>query len=215
MPVLFVAVARLRDRLVLTSTLDEDQGLAPIKAEAKAFCQTISSTSQPRITRRLLTSNLHVCVASPVFAYCATDCEFDPQSAYQLLDQSIQAFTREYGEAIDAVEQEHVFIDFYATLDQIRAKFAHQVADSQLGRVRRELSGVQESMAGNIRTALIRQEKLDEVGEMSEGLSRKASAFQKDATDLNRLYLWRTYGRPAVVVSLVSLVYLFVSLFLV
>jgi hypothetical protein len=43
--------------------------------------------------------------------------------------------------------------------------------------------------------ALIREEKLSEVGEISESLSQKASVFEKDAANLNRSYFscpWST-----------------------
>jgi hypothetical protein len=215
MPISFVSIARLRDHLILTSTLDEEQSLASIKAEAKKFYRTLSRSSQPRITYRLSSATLHICVSNPIFAFCASDNDFDPQLAYQMLDQAIAAFNSEYAGAIESVEQEHVFIDFYSTLDAIRARFVRQVADVQLSRVRRELSGVQESMASNIKTALIREEKLTEVGDLSESLGSKATAFEKDATNLNRLHFWRTYGRPAVVLSIVSLVYFLVGLLIV
>jgi hypothetical protein len=215
MPVLFVSIARLRDHLILTSTLDEEQSLASIKAEAKKFYRTLSRSSQPRMTSRMGSATLHICVSNPVFAFCATDNDFDPQLAYQMLDQAIAAFNNGYADAVESVEQEHVFIDFYSTLDAIRARFLRQVADVQLGRVRRELSGVQESMVSNVKTALIREEKLSEVGELSESLGRGAKAFQNDATNLNRLHFWRAYGRPVVVVSIVSVVYFLVGLFVV
>jgi hypothetical protein len=215
MPIFFVSIARLRDHLILTSTLDEEQTLSSMKAEAKKFYRTLSKSSQPRITYRLGTSTLHICVSNPIFAFCVSDSDFDPQMAYALLDQAIAAFNNEYADSVESVEQEHALLDFCSTLDALRAKYARQIADSQLKHVRRELSGVQDSMANNIKTALIRQEKLNEVGDMSESLGRHAAVFEKDATNLNRFHFWRTYGRPAVVVSIVSLVYFLVSMFLV
>jgi hypothetical protein len=112
--------------------------------------------------------------------------------AYALLDQAIAAFNNEYADSIESVEQEHVFLEFCAIVDALRARCAQPIADSQLGQVRRELSGVHGSMANNIRAALIRQEKLNEVADMSKNLGRQASVFEKNAMNLNRLHFWTT-----------------------
>jgi hypothetical protein len=104
-----------------------------------------------------------------------------------MLDQSFAAFDAEHGTSVESIEQEHYFMDFYPTLDEMRAKLAKPMGDSQIHMVRPELSGVQECMVTNIRTALIREEKLSEVGDLSESLSRRASAFEKDSVNLNRL----------------------------
>jgi hypothetical protein len=215
MPIHFVSVARLRDHLIMTSTLDEESSVSALKAEAKKYCSGLTSTSQPRVTFRLLNGNLFVSVKNPIFAFCVTDMQFDPQLAFQLLDNVIAAFNTEYGGSVDSVEKEYVFIDFHSTLDAIRGKCIHRVADSQLGEVRRELSDVKQTMVDNVKSAVIRKEHLDEVGDLSENLTRNARVFQTDATNLNQMYYWRTYGRPALVISISGIVYFLVTLLLV
>lgn len=211
MPILFIEVSRLRDHLVLTSTLDDGQNITAVRAEARRFLQQITETSQARLSYPLLTTHLHVCVSRPIFATCVTDNEFEPQAAYRMLEEVLTAFKNEYGDSVESVEKEYVFIDFHTVLDRVRGQYAREVADANLGRVRNALSNVQESMGANIRKAVERNEKLNEVSDMSEHLGNNAGLFAKQAKDLNRLYLWRTYGRPAVVVAIVALVYFLVG----
>jgi hypothetical protein len=132
MRISFVTIARLRDHLTLASTVDDEQSVAPVKAEARKFHQAITRNSQPRITHRLLRSNLHICVSNFVFAFCASDCDFDPQAAYQMLEQSIMAFNREYSDSLDAVEQEYAFADFHSMLDSLRLTYKTMVALANL-----------------------------------------------------------------------------------
>jgi hypothetical protein len=215
MPVYFICVGRLRDHLILTSTVDDESSISSLKNEAKSTYMQLSVNSQPRLTYSLLTTRLHICVSNPIFAFCVADREFEPQLAYAMLERVLHAFNNEYGEAVEAVEREYVFLDFHTTLDSIRFEYHKKVTDSNLGKVERELNTVKSEMAANIKAALIRQEKLGQVEDLSEQLGHSAGVFAKESRDLNRLHFWRTYGRPAVVVGIVSIVYFLVGFFIV
>jgi hypothetical protein len=183
-----------------------------MKAEAKKYYSQLTGQSQPRLTFPLLTGHLHICVSSPIFAFCVADPEFQPPLAYQMLEKVIKAFKHEYAEAVQAAEREYVFMEFDSTLDAIRNEYHSRVAATTLNAVQSELEGVKADMSANIKAALLREEKLEQVGNLSAALGENAGAFAKESNDLNRLYLWRTYGRPAVVLGIVSVVYFLVSL---
>jgi hypothetical protein len=132
------------------------------------------------------------------------------KSGDALLHQAIVALNKEYVDSFDFGKQEHVFVDYSPALDVLHTKFARQVADSQFGRVCRELSGVRDSRANRVKVAIVRQERCEQIGDVAQN----ASAFEKDTANLNRVCFWRTSGRPAVVVSVVSLVSFVANLFL-
>jgi hypothetical protein len=158
---------------------------------------------------------LHICVSDPVFAFCVADRQLEPVHAYAMLERILTTFKNEYGEGVEAIEREYAYLEFHTTLEVIRSEYHKKLADSTLGKVEVELNSVKSEMAENVKSALIRREKLAQVEGLSEALGQNSGAFAKQANDLNRLYYWRTYGRPAVVVGIVSLVYFLVGLLIV
>jgi hypothetical protein len=215
MPISFIKVGRLPDHLLLTSTNDEDPSLPSLKLQCQPFINELNSRSHARATHVLQQSHLHICVSDSIFAFCVADKQLEPVHAYAMLERVLASFKNEYGEGVQAVEHEYACLEFHTTLEAIRSEYHKKLADSTIGKVELELNGVKSEMADNIKTALIRREKLNQVEGLSESLGQNAGIFAKQANDLNRLYYWRTYGRPAVVVGIVSLVYFLVGLLIV
>lgn len=200
--------------MILTGTLDDESQIGAIKQQVSRFYSQLSHSSSPRISYPIQNGTAHFCISGNFFTVCATDREFQPQLAYEMLDRINQAFNAEYGDSVLAAERPYIFMDFVSTLDAIRSGYLKRVAEGQLGQLKTELGTVQNTMAQNIKTALVRQEMLSEVGDMSEKINSSSGIFANDATKLNRLHFWRTYGRPAVVMSIVTIVYLLVHFLL-
>jgi hypothetical protein len=200
MPVFFINIARLRDHLILTSTLDSEPSIAGLKAEARKFWKSISRTSQPRLTYRLLRSNLHICVSNFVFAFCACDCDFDPQLSYQMLDQAIAAFNNEYSDSLEAVEQEYSFIDFHTILDALRIRFL------DLAQVQSTTGRGQEQP--NIKIALINGDHPVDVEQFSENLRADSTVYEETGD------CWQPCAKPAGLLVLVMLAMLLMTGFL-
>lgn len=214
MPIFFIHVARLSDKMILTGTLDDESQVGSIKQQVSRFYSQLTHTSSPRISYPIQNGTAHFSISGSVFTVCATDREFQPQLAYEMLDRINQAFNAEYGDSVVAAERPYIFMDFVSTLDAIRSQYVKRVAEGQLGQLKNQLGTVHNSMAQNIKTALVREDLLNEVNDMSEKINSSSGIFANDATKLNRMHCWRTYGRPTVVISIATAVYLLVHFLL-
>ncbi|OHT07802.1 Synaptobrevin family protein [Tritrichomonas foetus] len=212
MPIYFVHVVRLPDNLTLSATLDDDANSTNLIKEARRFYPQLSNASAPRLSFKLQAGTIHISTHQGFFSVCATDLQFETRTAYEFLDSVNSAFYNEYGGAITAAEREYVFMDFHQTLDLLRSRYMKIVADQNLGMLQNELDGVRQTMTNNVKSALIMHDKLGEVESMSQNLVNSAGMFANESKNLNRMHLWRTYGRPTVIISIVVLVYYLVSL---
>jgi uncharacterized protein (DUF1800 family) len=214
MSVSFVHVWRLRDKLILVSTTDDETVIANIKKEEEKLTKQISQKSATQLSFPGQFADFHVCISGGIFTVSATTSDFDAALAYQLNDEVNHAVLSEYGESLDAVESKYAFFEFSTTLDSIRKRYVNKVKNANLSQLQREIGEVEDSMAANLRSAIARDDKINEVGRMSEEISNKSGIFASKATNLNRLHIWRTYGRPATVLSIITVVYCFVHFIL-
>ena len=210
MTISFVHVRRLRDGLIVASTNDEETFISSLKNEEEKLLKQISKNSAQQLSFPGQYASFHVCIYEGVFTICATSKDFDAKLAYELNDEANRAFIQEYGQALDAIESKYAFAEFSTTLDAMRQKYVRSVKNASMRQLQRELGEVEASVASNLQSAIARDDKLNEMGQMTEHLSKNSSLFASKATNLNRLHFWRTYGRPAVIISIWALVYMFV-----
>ena len=205
----FIHVRRLRDGLIVASTNDDGTIFSNQKnEEEKLLKQITQATTQLSIPGQA--NDYHICVYNGAYTISCTSKDFDPRLAYKLNDEVNIAFQEEYGPSLDAVEQKYAFADFSANLDAFRTKYERSVTNASMVQLQRELGEVEDSVASNLKSAIARDDRINEIEKMSQNLSKNSSIFATKATNLNRLHFWRTYGRPAVIISIWALVYLFV-----
>lgn len=212
MPIYFIQVVRRFDQLVLTSTMDDGAQVSKLKLEAKSFYSQMGDIQKsPRMSFRISDGVIYVRADSAFFSVCVADTAAAPITVFELLEKVNAEFANEYGEAVQAAEKEYVFMDFHTTLDGLRAQYMRASANASMGRLQNELENVQTAMADNIKKALVRDEMLKEVGDVSEELVKGSKMFATESTNLNRYYIWNTYGRTATVIGIVGLIYFLVS----
>ncbi|EAX88998.1 Synaptobrevin family protein [Trichomonas vaginalis G3] len=210
MSVQFIHIRRLKDGLILASTTDDETSLQSIINEEEKLIKQISQRSAKTLSFPTSNGSIHICIDDQAYAVCSTSREFDTTMAYDLNDESLRNFMIDYKDSIDAVESKYAFMDFSTILDSIRSRYVKTAANGKVYKLKKDLYEVESSMANNLKSAIARDDKINEVGQMSENLSRNSGIFAKKSKDLNRLHFWRTYGRPAVIVSIVACVYLLV-----
>ena len=214
MSIAFIHVRRLRDGLIVASTNDDDGTIfSNQKNEEEKLLKQVTHTT-PQLSIPGQSNNYHVCVFNGAYTISCTSKDFDPQLAYQLNDEVNRTFQDEYGPSLDAVEQKYAFSEFSATLDSLRTKYERNVTNASMVQLQRELGEVEDSVASNLKSAIARDDRINEIEKMSQNLSKNSGIFATKATNLNRLHFWRTYGRPAVIISIWALVYLFVHFIL-
>ena len=214
MSISFIHVRRLRDGLIVASTNDDETLFTNLKNEEEKIIKQISKNSGLQLSLPGQYKDYHICILSNVYTISCIDKDFDPNFAYQMNDEVNNQFLREYGDSLDAVEQKYAFPEFSMTLDSIRTKYSRSQQNASMVQLQRELSEVEESVASNLKSAIARNDRLDEIGKMSADLSKNSGIFSSKATNLNRLHFWRTYGRPSVIIMICALVYSFVHFLL-
>ena len=210
MSISFIHVRRLRDGLIVATTNDDDTMLTNLKNEEEKLIKQITTKSAAQLSLPGQFTNFHVCILNGAYTICSTAKDFDPLLAYKLNDEVNSEFQKEYGDSLEAVESKYAFGDFSMTLDAIRAKYQRSLQNASMVQLQRELGEVEESVASNLKSAIARNDRIDEIGKMTEDLGKNSGIFATKATNLNRLHFWRTYGRPAVILSIWAVVYLFV-----
>ena len=213
MTIYFTHINRLEDNMILTASLD-DQKADYFKNEAQRYFSKLQTSSSSRLSYPTQHGTIHFCILKPVYAVCATNPDFEPPRAYQYLEESLQLFLKDYRETISAISGAFALMDFHVVLDQLNSKYCNQIKNQSIKMLTGELNTVRQSMARNIESAFDRGAKVNEVGDIAGNLNTNSVSFKRNATDLNRLHLWRTYGRPSVIVAITALVYFLVSLVL-
>ena len=86
-----------------------------------------------------------------------------------------------------------------------RTKRAYKDIRSQhnLSRLQDELLDVSNIMTSNIKDVLERGNKLEQLNLLSETLSQESKRYLRDARQLNLDALYRKYGAPSIVLSIV------------
>lgn len=212
MSIYFANIVRLSDKLELATSVEDDASVAALKKAARAKYSEITSTSQPRQTFPVGEASLHFFISGLVFVCCATDKLFPIEEAYRFLEEIAEQFLDEHGETVPGVERPLYFVGFHSTIEARRHAAVGRVHDSSVRALHNEIEGVKNTMAETLRESFKRKGKVEDLSAQSEEVVRNATHFAKDAKQLNQRHIWRTYGRPSVILAIVGLCYGFVAL---
>lgn len=203
----FAQITRLSDKLLLTTTMDDSPVSKNISPYVSEFLNSYSNKNRTVLSMPMQNQLFTLSVSPPVISVCITSPELKKE-AQDFLAEVTATFLNKYPlQSIENANKEYAFIDFHTEIDAIRSKYLRNIQHNNMQLLQQDLNSVHQTMANNVKSALVTSEKLGDVERLSQDLSNSAGMFQKNSTDLNRMHLWRTYGRPTVIVLIVTLVY--------
>lgn len=213
MTIYFAQIRRFDDDLVLTSTIDDELSISSLKNEAEKHIKRNKVHSQ-FCSFPCERGSLHIASRKPIYSLCYASADVEPKAISEFLQRVNNLFLEEHEEFVPSAESTYAFSDFSLMFNTMRETTQKHYDANSLSDLNRDLSQVEQSMNRNIDRAIIRDSKLKDVSNMSDQMSRNSSMFADRSRKLNQLHLWRTYGRPSVIVGIISSVYLFVKFLL-
>ena len=202
----YAVISRLSDKAALASTLDDNPVSKRFLPLVQSFLNDYSNKNRAVLSVPMQDQLFTISVSPPIISACVSSPELK-KDATDFLSEVTATFLNKY--PVEAIEQakEYAFIDFHSEIDAIRSKYLRNIQYNNMQLLQQDLNNVHQTMANNVKSALVTSEKLGDVERLSQDLSNSAGMFQKNSTDLNRMHIWRTYGRPTVVILIVTLVY--------
>ncbi|KAK8883445.1 Vesicle-trafficking protein S22b [Tritrichomonas musculus] len=203
----FAIVSRLSDKLLFTSSVDDNPVATNFTPLVRNFLKDYSNRNRTALSMPMQDQLFHISVSPPIISACVTTPDLRKEALDFLAEVNITFLSKYSQQEIDGASKEYCFIDFHKEIEDIRSKYIRNIQYNNMQLLQQDLNNVHQTMANNVKSALVTGEKLGDVERLSQDLSNSAGMFQKNSTDLNRMHLWRTYGRPTVVILIVSIIY--------
>jgi vesicle transport protein SEC22 len=144
-----------------------------------------------------------------------TLCEksYSTQLAYNYLSDLKKEFSSLYSKEVDQVERPFAFIKFDTFIQKSKRVYSDTRTKRNIQLLKTELEDVQQIVRRNIEDVIGRGAKLDHMNNLSNDLLQGAQKLKKNATKLNDMYFWKTYGPVIAVLAIVAFV-LFLKFYL-
>lgn len=210
--VLLTLIARVRDGLPLSASMEEDEErLKPYKDKAKMLFRKLDETSPTRCTLETGGSyNFHYNIEAGVCYLVLCEVNFPKRLAFGYLEALQKEFHSQHGAEIASVTRPYHFIAFDTFIQKTKRGYNDtRGARRNLGRLNDELQDVQKIMMRNIEDVLGRGEMVDSLATKSASLSAASRKYAKDASMLKWKAMLQKWS-PVIAVCLVVLIFLWI-----
>ncbi|KAJ1639803.1 synaptobrevin-domain-containing protein [Pavlovales sp. CCMP2436] len=200
------AVGRLSDRVVVANYVHCNQGGMPARFHAVVdkVLRSNRIMDHPRLTiTDKEVGTLHYITDRLAIYIVITSPEYPQRTAFKLLDELKARFTTNFGDVlVEATENgltskaKRTMLDLCALYDDIAR------VDKTHG-VQAQVDEVKGLMHENITHLLATHENLEVLEDKTDALRTEAQTFQRQATDLKRVMLWRNLKLKLIIVVIV------------
>jgi vesicle transport protein SEC22 len=199
-------IARISDNLPLAATMVNDNELPNIeqfKQQRKQLLKQLSISAPKQMTVETGSYNFHALTEDGVCYVTLCEKSYSSQLAYSFLHELKKEFTQLYGKDVDKVERPFAFLKFDKFIQDTIRVYSDTRTKRNLSKLKEELGEVQEIIKKNIKDLFDRGERLDSMADTSNEILLGSKKFRTSATNLNRMYYWKTYGPVVIVLSIV------------
>ncbi|KAI8070478.1 Longin-like domain-containing protein [Gongronella butleri] len=204
-------IARVNDGLPLAASMDDEQvemELAEHKGHAKTIFRSLNMNSEPRCSIESGNYVLHYIIEGSVCYLCICDRSYPRKLAFSYLEELGKEFNVSYGNEVDKPGlRPYAFVKFDTFMQKTKRIYQDTRTQSNLTKLNEDLQDVTRIMTKNMEDLLWRGDSLDRMSHISGELKDSAKMFKDKARHLNLQALYRKYGPPVIIATVILLVF--------
>lgn len=211
--VFFVAVARLRDRIVVASYSHnakiDSAGVHDVleQPNLKGMLpgRNYSFSVSDKTLLKGVSWHLRSDEANRVFIVITAE-QYPQRCAVQLVSELARSFTARAGEQVDASSENGLSRVTSGLLSELCARFDDPRAVDTLAKTVEKVESVKLIMQENIEQVLANTVQLDHIAETAENLNDQASVFKRNAKDLRKKMWWKKLKMTLLMVFIITVI---------
>ncbi|KAI8381596.1 Longin-like domain-containing protein [Radiomyces spectabilis] len=205
-------IGRVSDGLPLAASMDDQQvetELADYKGQAKTVFKRLNANSEPRCSIESGNYVLHYIIEGSVCYLCICDKSYPRKLAFSYLEELAKEFNMSYGNEVEKPGlRPYAFVKFDTFMQKTKRIYQDTRTQSNLTKLNEDLQDVTRIMTKNMEDLLWRGDSLDRMSHISGELKDSAKMFKDKARHLNLQALYRKYGPPVIIASVILFVLL-------
>ncbi|KAJ8654288.1 hypothetical protein O0I10_010110 [Lichtheimia ornata] len=205
-------IARVSDGLPLAASMDDEQvetELAEYKGQAKTIFKRLNVNSEPRCSIESGHYVFHYIIEGSVCYLCICDKSYPRKLAFSYLEELAKEFNMSYGNEVEKPGlRPYAFVKFDTFMQKTKKIYQDTRTQSNLSKLNEDLQDVTRIMTKNMEDLLWRGDSLDRMSHISGELKDSAKMFKDKARHLNWQALYRKYGPPVIIASVILFVLL-------
>ncbi|KAI9301057.1 Longin-like domain-containing protein [Cunninghamella echinulata] len=205
-------IARVSDGLPLAASMDDEQvemELVEYKSHAKTLFKKLNFNSEPRCSIESGNYVFHYIIEGSVCYLCICDRSYPRKLAFSYLEELSKEFNVSYGNEVDKPGlRPYAFVKFDTFMQKTKRIYQDTRTQSNLTKLNEDLQDVTRIMTKNMEDLLWRGDSLDKMSHISSELKDSAQIYKDKARYLNLQALYRKYGPPVAIATVILFVIL-------
>ncbi|KAG8458737.1 hypothetical protein KFE25_012935 [Diacronema lutheri] len=200
------AVGRLADKVVVANYVHCNQGGMPARCHAVVdkVLRSNRVTDFPRLTiTDKEVGTLHYVTDRLAIYIVITSSEYPQRTAFKLLDELRARFTSQFGDVLVEAPENGLTGKAKRTMLELCALYDDIARVDKTHGVQAQVDEVKGLMHENITHLLATHENLEVLEDKTDALRTEAQTFQRQATDLKRVMLWRNLKLKLIILVII------------
>eukprot|EP01039_Chlorochromonas_danica_P006793 gene6793-7505_t len=218
MPIENLYIARVIDGLILVASMDTSQAnnekMELFKSQAKQLLKKLTPRSTAKMSIESNPYVFHYMIDNGICYLTLTEKSYPKRLAFLFLEEICRDFEAdlraEHGDdwlrVVETVGRQYAFIKFDRIIQKKRREFADPNSSANMKKLNDDLQSIHNIMRKTIDDVLDRQNKLDEVSEISKSIASESKKYNWGAKQLSLMALVKQWLPLAVVLVLAFVV---------
>lgn len=200
------AVGRLADKVVVANYVHCNQGGMPARFHAVVdkVLRSNRVMDHPRLTiTDKEVGTLHYITDRLAIYIVITSPEYPQRTAFKLLDELKARFTTQFGDVLVEATENGLTSKAKRTMLELCSLYDDVARVDKTHGVQAQVDEVKGLMHENITHLLATHENLEVLEDKTDALRTEAQTFQRQATDLKRVMLWRNLKLKLIIIVII------------
>ncbi|OQS07104.1 vesicle-associated membrane protein [Thraustotheca clavata] len=208
MPIIYTLIARQQNVLC-----EYTEGTGNFMTYARAVLRDVDERNHPTNSRNVFTvdgHNFFYYTFDGLIYVCMCDELFQSDVAYAMLIETKNEFLSKYGQK-GKTAIAYSMKSFDMSLKNLMLKYDNIKIDTKMTQVRDQVKRVKNQMLENLNQLMERGDKIGMIVSKTEKLQQDALVFEKTASNLKRLFWWKSLKATFVLVFVVAILIWLIS----